>query len=88
MDRIETLLAAMTLDEKIGQLTMMSSTLAVTGPVLPGDVIVRVGSEAVKTPSEVAKQVKAAKEADRNAVMLLINHQGDQRFVALKLPKA
>ena len=54
----------------------------------PGDVIVRVGSEAVKTPSEVAKQVKAAKEADRNAVMLLINHQGDQRFVALKLPKA
>lgn len=38
MDRIETLLAAMTLDEKIGQLTMMSSNLAVTGPVLPGDV--------------------------------------------------
>jgi len=54
----------------------------------PGDVIVRVGSEAVKTPSEVAKQVKAAKAADRNAVMLLINRQGDQRFVALKLPKA
>lgn len=54
----------------------------------PGDVIVRVGSESVKTPSEVAKQVKAAKEADRNAVMLLINRQGDQRFVALKLPKA
>jgi beta-glucosidase len=38
LDRIETLLAAMTLDEKIGQLTMMSSNLAVTGPVLPGDV--------------------------------------------------
>jgi serine protease Do len=54
----------------------------------PGDVIVRVGSETVKTPSEVAKQVKVAKAADRNAVMLLINHQGDQRFVAMKLPKA
>jgi serine protease Do len=54
----------------------------------PGDVIVRVGSETVKTPSEVAKQVKVAKAADRSAVMLLINHQGDQRFVALKLPKA
>ncbi len=38
VDRIETLLAAMTLDEKIGQLIMVSSTLAVTGPVLPGDV--------------------------------------------------
>lgn len=54
----------------------------------PGDVIVRVGSEAVKTPSEVAKQVEAAKSAERNAVMLLINRQGDQRFVAMKLPKA
>ena len=38
VDRIEILLAAMTLDEKIGQLIMVSSTLAVTGPVLPGDV--------------------------------------------------
>lgn len=38
MNRIETLLAAMTLDEKIGQLTMMSADHAVTGPVVDGDV--------------------------------------------------
>ena len=36
MDRIDTLVAAMTLAEKIGQLTMRRR-LAVTGPVLPGD---------------------------------------------------
>lgn len=37
MDRIETLLAAMTLDEKIGQLNMVTSHYAVTGPVVAGD---------------------------------------------------
>lgn len=39
MDLVETLLGAMTLAEKIGQLTMAAGTHAVTGPVLAGDVI-------------------------------------------------
>jgi beta-glucosidase len=38
MDRIGALIAAMTLEEKIGQLTMASGWHAVTGPVVPGDV--------------------------------------------------
>jgi beta-glucosidase len=37
MNRIDGLLEAMTLDEKIGQLTMVSAGYAVTGPVLAGD---------------------------------------------------
>ena len=36
-DRIERLLAAMTLDEKIGQLNMLTADLAVTGPGMPAD---------------------------------------------------
>ena len=36
MDRIAALIAAMTLEEKIGQLTMASGWHAVTGPVVPG----------------------------------------------------
>ncbi len=39
MTRIETLLAAMTLKEKIGQLKMVATGFAVTGPVLASDVI-------------------------------------------------
>lgn len=35
--RIETLLGAMTLDEKIGQLNMLTADLAVTGPGMPAD---------------------------------------------------
>jgi beta-glucosidase len=37
MSRLEALLTAMTLEEKIGQLTMASSDRAVTGPVLSND---------------------------------------------------
>ena len=38
MGRIDTLIAAMTLGEKIGQLNMVASTLAVTGPGALGDI--------------------------------------------------
>ena len=37
MSRIETLIATMTLAEKLGQLTMTAASHAVTGPVLAGD---------------------------------------------------
>ena len=37
MSRIETLIAGMTLAEKLGQLTMTASSFTVTGPVIAGD---------------------------------------------------
>jgi beta-glucosidase len=37
MGRIDTLLGQMTLEEKLGQLTMTASSYAVTGPVIAGD---------------------------------------------------
>src|SRR4051794_20103494 len=37
MDRVETLLASMTLPEKLGQMTMTAAGYAVTGPVIAGD---------------------------------------------------
>ncbi len=66
MDRIAALIAAMTLEEKIGQLTMASGWHAVTGPVVPADVSAdiragRVGSmlnlwgaEAVRAAQKIA----------------------------------
>ena len=38
MARIDTLLATMTIDEKVGQLNMVPSTLAITGPGQLGDI--------------------------------------------------
>src|SRR5579863_5615382 len=43
MSRIEQLIDAMTLAEKLGQLTMTASTYTVTGPVIAGD-----STEAIK----------------------------------------
>jgi len=37
----------------------------------------------VATPQEVAKLAKAAQAEKRNAVLLLVNRQGDEIFVAV-----
>ena len=49
----------------------------------PGDVIEQVGSDPVATPQQVAKLAKAAQAEKRNAVLLLVNRQGDELFVAV-----
>jgi serine protease Do len=48
----------------------------------PGDVIVEVGQEEVNSPPEVQAKVNSAKEEGKKSVLLLIDRQGDLRFVA------
>lgn len=50
-----------------------------------GDVIVEVAQEQVKDPKDVADRVKKAKDAGRKSVLMLVDRQGDLRFVAIKL---
>ena len=50
-----------------------------------GDVIEQVGSAPVATPEQVASLAKAAQAEKRNAVLLLVNRQGNETFVALKM---
>ena len=54
----------------------------------PGDVIVEVGQEEVNSPPEVAAKVNQARQDDKKSVLLLIDRQGDLRFVALRLPSS
>lgn len=51
----------------------------------PGDVIVQVGDKQVSTPDEVAGMVQAADSGEHNRLLLLINRQGNQRFVTVQL---
>jgi len=51
----------------------------------PGDVIEQVGSDPVATPQQVASLAKAAHAENRNAVLLLVNRQGDELFVAVEV---
>ena len=50
-----------------------------------GDVIVEVAQEEVATPDDVAKGITSAREKGRGSVLLLIDRQGEMRFVALRI---
>lgn len=51
----------------------------------PGDVIVEVGQEEVNSPPEVLAKINQAREEEKKSVLLLIDRQGDLRFVALRV---
>jgi serine protease Do len=54
--------------------------------VLAGDVITEVGQAAVASPREMRERIKAAEEAGRKSILLLVRRDGQPRFVALNLP--
>lgn len=51
----------------------------------PGDVIVEVGQEMLSAPRELRDRIKAAEEAGRNSILLLVRRDDAPRFVALTL---
>lgn len=51
----------------------------------PGDVIVEVGQEEVRAPSQIVDKVAEARETGRKSVLLLINRKGDLRFFAVRI---
>ncbi len=51
--------------------------------VRPGDVIVEVGQQEVAAPADVAANIAKAREEGRKSVLMLVDRQGDLRFVAL-----
>jgi len=53
--------------------------------IRPGDLIVEVSQEEVTSVDDVAAKIKAAKDAGRRSVLLLIEGQGGLRFVAVRL---
>ena len=54
--------------------------------VQPGDVIVEVGQEAVRSPPEVMARVAEAKSAGKKSALFLMERQGEPRFVVLLFP--
>ena len=50
-----------------------------------GDVVVEVAQDSVKTTADILTKIDEAKKAGRKSVLLLVDRQGDLRFVAVKL---
>ena len=53
-----------------------------------GDVIASVGNAQVSSPADVAARIKQARRQRQKAVLLLINREAEERFVALPLKAA
>jgi serine protease Do len=53
--------------------------------VRAGDVVVEVAQDDVKTTDQILSKVDEAKKAGRKSVLLLVDRQGDLRFVAVKI---
>jgi serine protease Do len=56
--------------------------------VQPGDVIVRVGNDAVTSPAEAAAKIHAAQNDKKDAIPLLVMRDGTTYYLALQLGKA
>jgi serine protease Do len=53
--------------------------------VRPGDLIIEAAQEEVKSPAEVSGKIEEAKKSGRKSILLLVERQGDLRFIALRL---
>jgi serine protease Do len=53
--------------------------------IQPGDMVVSVANKPVHSPQELKTRVADAKAAGRTAVLVLVNGQNGQRFIALKI---
>jgi serine protease Do len=50
-----------------------------------GDLITEAGQEPVATPADLSARIKAAEDAGRKSILLLVRREGQPRFVALSL---
>jgi serine protease Do len=51
----------------------------------PGEVIVEVGQDEVSSVEEVVGKIREARDAGRRSVLLLVEREGDMRFIALNI---
>jgi serine protease Do len=56
--------------------------------VRPGDVIMEAAQQEVKSPQEVTSRIDTEKKAGRKSILLLVERQGDLRFVALRIDQS
>jgi len=54
----------------------------------PGDLVVEVAQEEVKSPAQLAAKIDDARKAGRKSVLLLVDRKGELRFVALRIDQS
>ena len=54
----------------------------------PGDVVMEASQEEIKSAGQIAGKIDEAKRSGRKSILLLVERQGDLRFVALRLDQS
>lgn len=67
---------------------VMSGSPASRAGIRTGSVISMVGQEPVRSPGDVVAEVQEAARQEKRSVLLLVEHRGEKRFVAVKLAAA
>ena len=62
-----------------------SGSLAARQGLRPGDVIVQADGKPVSEPADVVGVVRESQSNDQDRLLLLVNRQGDQHFMAVQL---
>jgi len=62
--------------------------LAADKGIRPGDVVVEVSRDPIKSPADFAQKVEAARKANRKTVLLLVQNDSGLRFVPLRVDVA
>ena len=68
-------------------LDVAAGTPAAEKDIKSGDIIMEVAQEEVKTAAEVASKIDDARNAGRKSVLVLVDRQGELRFVGLRIDK-
>ncbi|HEX3431098.1 MAG TPA: DegQ family serine endoprotease [Rhizomicrobium sp.] len=53
--------------------------------IQPGDVVISIGNKPVRTPQDIKSQINGAQKSGRKSVLVLVDGNTGQRFVALKI---
>lgn len=53
--------------------------------IRPGDIIMEISQEEVKIPQHVVDQLKSAEKENRKSALILINRDGEPRYVSIKI---
>ena len=53
--------------------------------IQPGDVVISIGNKPVRTPQDIKAQIDGAQKSGRKSVLVLVDGNSGQRFVALKI---
>ncbi|MFZ1989516.1 MAG: DegQ family serine endoprotease [Alphaproteobacteria bacterium] len=66
-------------------ITDVDDSSPASGQLAEGDVITEIGQAKVHNPSDVQKELKAAKQTDKKVVLMMVNRQGAAQFQGFRL---